>query len=88
MEKKNNNPAKISSISQFHSLLRLPKPLHPMISLVDNTQLVINADLTNTSFLLDFYKISYKYSTNGKMGYGQGYYDFNEGGLMFFFSMI
>jgi AraC family transcriptional activator of pobA len=83
MEKKNNNPAKISSISQFHSVLKLPKPLHPMISLVDNTQLVINSDLTNTSFLLDFYKISYKYSTNGKMGYGQGYYDFNEGGLMF-----
>lgn len=83
MEKRNNNPAKISSISQFHTLLKLPKPLHPMISLVDNTQLVINGDLTNSSFLLDFYKISYKFSTNGKMGYGQGYYDFNEGGLMF-----
>lgn len=83
MEKRNNNPAKISSISQFHTLLKLPKPLHPMISLVDNTELVINGDLTNSSFLLDFYKISYKFSTNGKMGYGQGYYDFNEGGLMF-----
>jgi AraC-like DNA-binding protein len=83
MEKKNNNPSKISSISQFHSLFQLPKPLHPMITLVDNTQLTINADLTNNHFLLDFYKISYKYSTNGKMGYGQGYYDFNEGGLMF-----
>lgn len=83
MEKKNNNPAKISSISQFHSLLNLPKPLHPMISLVDNTTLVVNADIDNTSFLLDFYKISYKFSTSGKMGYGQGYYDFNEGGLMF-----
>jgi len=54
-----------------------------MISLVDNTELVIHGDLTNSSFLLDFYKISYKFSTNGKMGYGQGYYDFNEGGLMF-----
>lgn len=83
MEKKNNNPERISSISQFHSLLKLPKPLHPMISLVDNTQVVINPDLTNTAILLDFYKISYKFSTNGKMGYGQGYYDFNEGGLMF-----
>ncbi|MCV2485903.1 helix-turn-helix transcriptional regulator [Flavobacterium sp. SH_e] len=83
MEKKNNNPAKISSISQFHDLLRLPKPLHPMVSLVDNTQLVINEDLANHAFLLDFYKISYKFSTKGKMGYGQGYYDFNEGGLMF-----
>ena len=83
MEKKHNTPSRLSSISQFHSLFRLPKPLHPMISLVDNTKLVINAELTNNAFLLDFYKISYKYSTNGKMGYGQGYYDFNEGGLMF-----
>lgn len=32
---------------------------------------------------MNFYKISYKYSTVGKMGYGQGYYDFNEGGMMF-----
>lgn len=83
MEKKNNNPAKISSISQFHNLLNLPKPLNPMISLVDNTQLVINEDLDNTAFVLEFYKISYKFSTTGKMGYGQGYYDFNEGGMMF-----
>jgi len=83
MEKKNNNPAKISSISQLHSLLQLPKPLHPMISLVDNTKMALNTDLIGRSFLFDFYKISYKYSTNGKMGYGQGYYDFNEGGLMF-----
>lgn len=83
MEKKNSNPSKISSISQFHSLVNLPKPLHPMISLVDNTKLVIDADLDNSAFMLDFYKISYKFSTTGKMGYGQGYYDFNEGGLMF-----
>jgi AraC-like DNA-binding protein len=82
MEKKNNNPTKISSVSQFHTLFDLPKPLHPMISLVDNKILAVKAE-TNNSFLLDFYKISYKYSTNGKMGYGQGYYDFNEGGLMF-----
>lgn len=82
MEKKNNKPTKISSVSQFHTLFDLPKPLHPMISLVDNKILAVKAE-TNNSFLLDFYKISYKYSTNGKMGYGQGYYDFNEGGLMF-----
>ncbi len=82
MEKKNNTPTKISSVSQFHTLFNLPKPLHPMISLVDNKILAVKAE-TNNSFLLDFYKISYKYSTNGKMGYGQGYYDFNEGGLMF-----
>ena len=83
MEKKNSSPIKIYSISQLHDSLQLPKPLHPMVSLVDNTKMAVNTELISRSFLLDFYKISYKYSSKGKMGYGQGFYDFNEGGLMF-----
>ncbi|MGI9582863.1 helix-turn-helix domain-containing protein [Chryseobacterium sp. RRHN12] len=83
MEKKDNTPLKISSISELHDILQLPKPLHPMVSLVDNTEMKVNKEMLKRSFILDFYKISYKYSTNGKMGYGQGYYDFNEGGMMF-----
>lgn len=83
MDKKNNNPIRVSSISQLHEILQLPKPLHPMLSLVDNSGIALNPELMESSVLLDFYKISYKLSTNGKMGYGQGYYDFNEGGMMF-----
>ncbi|MCP1301001.1 helix-turn-helix transcriptional regulator [Chryseobacterium sp. S0630] len=83
MEKKDNAPLKISSISELHSMLQLPKPLHPLVSLVDNTKMSIKKDMLKRSFILNFYKISYKFSTNGKMGYGQGYYDFNEGGMMF-----
>lgn len=83
MEKKEHIPLKISSISDLHALLQLPKPLHPLVSLVDNTTMNVNDELLNRSFLLNFYKISYKFSKNGKMGYGQGYYDFNEGGMMF-----
>lgn len=83
MEKKDNVPLKISSISELHDILQLPKPLHPLVSLVDNTKMKVNKEMLKRSFTLDFYKISYKYSTNGKMGYGQGYYDFNEGGMMF-----
>lgn len=83
MEKKENVPLKISSISELHSLLQLPGPLHPLVSLVDNTKLSMSKEMLNRSFLLNFYKISYKYSRVGKMGYGQGYYDFNEGGMMF-----
>lgn len=83
MEKKENTPLKISSISEMHDLLHLPKPLHPLVSLVDNRKMSIEKEFLTKSFLLNFYKISYKYSTVGKMGYGQGYYDFNEGGMMF-----
>lgn len=83
MEKKTNNPLKVSSISQLHQILQLPKPLHPLLSIVDNSTIGLDASLVPDAALLDFYKISYKISTSGKMGYGQGYYDFNEGGMMF-----
>lgn len=83
MEKKDNAPLKISFISELHDILQVPKPLHPLISLVDNTTMSVNKEILNRNFVLNFYKISYKFSENGKMGYGQGYYDFNEGGMMF-----
>lgn len=83
MEKKENSLVKISSISELHNLLQLPGPLHPLVSLIDNEKMNIKEDWAGRSFMFNFYKISYKYSKNGKMGYGQGYYDFNEGGMMF-----
>jgi AraC family transcriptional regulator, transcriptional activator of pobA len=83
MEKKENAPLKIGSISELHTILQLPKPLHPLISLVDNTKMSVDKCYLDRSFMMSFYKISYKFSENGKMGYGQGYYDFNEGGMMF-----
>jgi len=83
MEKKDNSPLKFVSISELHQILNVPKPLHPLISLVDNTKMSVDKCYLDRSFTLGFYKISYKFSENGKMGYGQGYYDFNEGGMMF-----
>jgi len=74
---------RISTISEIHNLLQVPKPVHPLISLVDNSLMVTYTDMLDRPFFLNFYKISYKYSTTGRMGYGQGYYDFNEGGMMF-----
>lgn len=71
MEKKENAPLKISSISELHNLLQLPKPLHPLISLVDNTEMSINKELLHRNFVMNFYKISYKFSENGKMGYAR-----------------
>jgi len=81
MEKK--VPLRISTISEIHALLQVPKPVHPLISLVDNSLMVTDTEMLDRPFFFNFYKISYKYSTTGRMGYGQGYYDFNEGGMMF-----
>ena len=64
-------------------MLGLPKPLHPLVSLVDNTRIAVDKDKLPAAFLFNFYKISYKKSLHGKIRYGQNYYDFDEGGLVF-----
>ena len=76
-------PAIFNSISELHRAMGLPKPLHPLISLVNNSDINRNSDEMITSLILNFYKISYKPNLKGKLKYGQGYYDFDEGGLLF-----
>jgi len=83
VKKEEHIPYQFNSISDLHRVLGLPKPLHPMVSLVDNTAIAVDNDQIPASFLLNFYKISYKKSLRGKIKYGQGYYDFDEGGLIF-----
>jgi len=76
-------PAFFNSISELHRAMGLPKPLHPLVSLVNNSVITRNPDEMITSLILNFYKISYKPNLKGKLKYGQGYYDFDEGGLLF-----
>jgi len=83
VKKEENIPYKFNSISELHRVLGLPKPLHPLVSLADNTRISIDKDQLPTSFLFNFYKISYKKNLRGKIRYGQNYYDFDEGGLVF-----
>ena len=83
MKKEENGPRKFDSLSDLHRVLGLPKPLHPMISVVDNTDNKIGLHKIPHSFILDFYKISYSTHLSGKLKYGQHFYDFDEGGLFF-----
>jgi len=81
--KNDHTPQKFNSISDLHRMLGLPKPLHPLVSLVDNSRIAIDKDKLPAAFMFNFYKISYKMSLRGKIRYGQNYYDFDEGGLVF-----
>lgn len=83
MKNEANNPLKINSISELHRMLSLPKPLHPLISLVDNTTMVMDEAYMKSSFVFNFFKVSFKKTLKGVFGYGQGYYDFDEGGMVF-----
>ena len=83
MKKTNYSPKIINSISQWRSLFSLPKPQHPLISLlrhVDAKKIVSNK-IEGISF--DFYMISIKKDFKGKMRYGKNYYDFDEGTMSF-----
>ena len=75
---------RIKTISEFHQLRSLPKPEHPLISVIDVS--VLN-DLTDKdeplNFVYNFYCIALKRNFSAKMRYGQQAYDFDEG-VMFF----
>ena len=83
MKKEVNIPYKFESLSDLHRTIGLPKPLHPLISLIENRNNEIDPAKLPGSFIYNFYKISYKRNLSGKLKYGQGYYDFDEGGLFF-----
>ena len=83
MKKEENKQLKLDSLSDVHRIFGLPKPLHPLISLLDNTNNQIDVGKLPASHGLNFYKISYKINLSGKIKCGQDYYDFNEGGLLF-----
>jgi len=82
MKKEENTLYKFESLTDFHRVFGLPKPMHPMISFVDITDLETLPDHFPKSMVMNFYKISYKTGMCGQAKYGQNYYDFGEGGLV------
>jgi AraC family transcriptional activator of pobA len=83
MNRDQNFPLKLNSISDMHKVLGFPKPVHPLISLVNYADIKTPFEEWPKAILPNFYKISYKQNLSGKIKYGQGYYDFDEGGLSF-----
>lgn len=82
MKKDETNPYNWGSLTDMHRLFGLPAPKHPLISLINGVNTQIIADMPNPH-VLHYYKISYKPRFTGKLRYGQSYYDFDEGGLLF-----
>jgi len=83
MKPDNSNIKTFSSISQLMQHLGQPSPLHPLIALVNYDKTPFTAFEKNQKICIDFYKISFKTNFKGRVKYGQGYYDFQEGGMAF-----
>ena len=71
------------TISEFHQIVGLPAPQHPLLSVVDVSTVPPAASGESVSLVLDFYAISLKRLRNVHVQYGQQPFDFNEGILSF-----
>jgi AraC-like DNA-binding protein len=73
------------TISEYHQFRGLPKPRHPLISVISLNDIKhLNHDEPMT-LSFDFYCVAVKRVFNFKVKYGQQKYDFDEG-IMFFMS--
>jgi AraC family transcriptional activator of pobA len=72
----NPPPYRIRSVSDVHRLMGLPKPHHPLISMIELQG--FKADPNIQSVVFDMYSISLKRGCD-KLIYGQQKYDFDEG---------
>jgi len=74
---------RLNSISDAHRLLGLSKPTHPLVSVIDLNDQIINFDYGDTKFLFGFHQINLKQGFSGSMIYGRNSYDFEDGTLTF-----
>lgn len=76
-------PVIFNSLSQLHKAMGQPAPLHPLISIINYGEAQFDPADLEGGIILNFYKISFKTKFSGKLKYGQGFYDFEEGGMSF-----
>lgn len=84
MKNKDEKLIRFISISESYRAFGLPAPQHPLISLVHfNDTNPFNTDMAPIYDVLSFYKITLITKNSGRLKYGQDYYDYNEGSMLF-----
>ncbi|MGR3810287.1 helix-turn-helix domain-containing protein [Jiulongibacter sp. NS-SX5] len=71
------------SISDYHKFANLAAPRHPLISLIDYSQLRYPEDIKEYKLITGYYAIGLKRNVPYKFFYGQQEYDFDEGLMTF-----
>ena len=74
---------RLKSISEAHRFLGLPKPNHPLVSVIELNDRIINFDYGDAKFLFDFHQVNLKRGFSGSLIYGRNSYDFEDGTLTF-----
>lgn len=82
--KKEEPLIRYSSIPEIHKAFGMPGPQHPLISLsYFDPEHPMNPNNIPGYDVLSFYKITFLLEGTGRLKYGQHYYDFDDGGMMF-----
>jgi AraC-like DNA-binding protein len=78
-------PYRIKTIQEYHKILNIGSPLHPMVSVIDLSEITPYQSEESIKVVFDFYLISLKKVDTGSVhyGYGQQKYDFDNGILFF-----
>jgi len=73
----------LKTISEYHRFNELPKPEHPLISVIKFEDIKRIPIIGTTSVINDFYTVALKNNFKGKLRYGQQDLDFDEGVMHF-----
>ncbi|WP_333660780.1 helix-turn-helix transcriptional regulator [Chishuiella changwenlii] len=71
------------SLTEFHTFCGLPKPEHPLISLIDYSKVNYPINDKELKWIQQFYSIGLKRNVSERFNYGQQKYDFDSGVLTF-----
>jgi AraC family transcriptional regulator, transcriptional activator of pobA len=80
---KNNNILTINSVTELHRRFSLPAPEHPLVSVIDLKDMRSVPNENITSVVFNFYSIWLEKDVKEKIRYGQSYFDFDEGKMIF-----
>jgi AraC family transcriptional activator of pobA len=74
---------RLTSLIEFHRTRGLAAPKHPLISVVNYSDVQLDPDFNEINWVFDFHSITLKRNLSIKLKYGQQSYDFDEGVLFF-----
>ncbi len=73
----------IDTIAAYHELMQLPKPGHPLVSVLKFEDIVLKPNEGWYSIVHNFYTVALKKEVDGRLTYGQQPFDFDAGILHF-----
>lgn len=77
------NRLHFKKITDYHKFVNIAAPAHPLISLVDYSEVQYPSTIESIQWMQDYYTIGLKRNIPYKMFYGQQSYDFDEGIMTF-----